>query len=302
MDSIDKNILMDFMADCRITYQELALKHGMSANAIKKRVNKMIEIGVIVEFYVELSIAMIDAELTLCLVTTDGTEDDEVFLNEVGNNMYINTVGKASGSVYFVFAACINGSRGLSELGAFLRNLTPVTKVELHPLLFPAGKKVTFTTTQLMVLRHLAENPRISISELASKSGLTARMARKTIDGLKSGGGLLFGVRYNANAGDSIVFIARIHWDEKATDSGKVIHWLQKRFPDEFFVPMLSAVNPLVFISFMVNDLQRISEIAREIKKAPGISKVITIIGEPSKVFPDIRSIRLKELIAEAGF
>ena len=72
----------------------MANKHGVSANAIKKRVKKMLETGSIEGFSVELSLAMLDAEVVMCLAYTDGTEDENTFIEEIGNNYMVSTIGK----------------------------------------------------------------------------------------------------------------------------------------------------------------------------------------------------------------
>jgi DNA-binding Lrp family transcriptional regulator len=40
MDSIDKGIILDLMVNARTTYQEMANKYSISANAIKNRIKK----------------------------------------------------------------------------------------------------------------------------------------------------------------------------------------------------------------------------------------------------------------------
>lgn len=298
MDSLDKNILLELHGYCRTTFQKMAQRNDVSANAIKKHFNKMVSIGVIEGFYVELCLAMVDAEMSMNLVTTDGTEDDE-FVTKIGNNPLVSYIGKLSGGVYNVFQ-CYIGASGLSEIGSFLRNFPQVKNVELHPLLYQRGAKVDFSTLQLKVLRHLTDDPRMSISEIAKRSGLTSRMVSKAINELKSGNGVNFGIYWNPNVGGIVVMI-RIHWDEKETNMNEMLSFLQTTFPLEYFAPMISATHPLLFATFIVEDLKRVQEIVQEIRKNPKIGSLITYMGEPAKIFPDIKTIRLKEILAEAG-
>ena len=298
MDSIDRNILLDLFSYCRVTFQEIAEKNDVSANAIKKRFNKMHSMGVIEDFYVELSLAMVDADISMSLVTTDGTEDEE-FIETIGNNPMVSYIGKMSGGIYNVFA-CFSGTSGLSELGSFLRNLPQVRTVELHPLLYAKGEKIEFSPLQLKVLRYLVEDSRMPVSEIAKRSGLTSRIVSKVINELKEGGGVNFTISWNPNAG-GLVIMLRIHWDEKEINFNQILSLLQKQFPLEYFAPMISATNPLLFASFIVKDMKRVQEISQELKKNPKITSLITYLGEPSRVYPDIKTIRLKEILAEAG-
>ncbi|MHA2304216.1 MAG: AsnC family transcriptional regulator [Candidatus Hodarchaeales archaeon] len=300
MDSLDKNILLDLSNNSRATYQEIAEKNEVSANAIKKRVMKLISLGVIEGFFVELSYAMVDGEACMALVTTDGTED-ESFIEMIGNNPQVGLVGKLAGSMYNIIAVYQGGS-SLSELGSMLRNIPCVTNVELHPILFSMGKKVDFSTTDKKVLQYLVPDPRMAISEIAKKSGLTSRTVRKTIVELLKNSGVNFGIYMNPSAGTGITSMIRIHWKEKEIDVGAILAYLSQTFPDEYFVPLLSATNPLLFAIFLASDSRRIQEINAILRQKTEFTSIITYLGEPARIFPDLKLIRLKEILAEAGF
>ena len=295
MDSIDKNILLDLHVNCRTTFQEMANKNGVSANAIKKRFNKMLSTGVIENFYVELPLAGVDAEMLMALITTDGNEDENL-IEMMGNHPMISYIGKLAGGMYNVFS-CFRGTAGLSEMGTFFRNLPSVTNVELHPLIRQRGNKVVFSNLQVKVLKCLIENPREAASEIAKKTGLTSRMVSRTINELREEGGVSFGINWNPNIGGIVVMI-RVQWDEHKTNLAEIISFLQNSFPEEYFAPMISASSPMLFASFIVKDLKVAQYIASEIKKYQHLTNVITYMGEPSRVFPDIKTIKLKELLS----
>lgn len=299
MDFLDKNILLDLLNYCRTTFQEMAEKNNVSANAIKKRFHKLVSNGTIMSFFVELSFAMIDAELSMNLVTTDGTEGNE-FVEKIGNNPLVSYVGKLSGGIYNVFALYIGGASGLSELGSFLRSFPQVKDVEMHPLLYLRGEKTDFSTTQLKVLKYLTEDPRMAVSEITKRSGLTSRMISKTIKELRNEGKVIFSIEWNPNVNGN-VFMLRIHWDESKSNFNEIMSFLQSKFPQEFLAPMISAVNPIIFATFVVDDLKRIQEITEESRKNPNITRLISYLGEPTKAFPDLKTIRLKEILNKAG-
>lgn len=301
MDPIDKNILLDLMINCRITYQKMAQKYEISANAIKKRVQKLIDQGVIVDYFVELSPHMVNAEKLMAILTTEGSEDAEAMINKIGTHPMVSYIGKLAGGAYNVFA-CYIGSSGMAELGNFFRALPAVKDVELHPLYSPPHPQEPnkLSTTQLMVLQYLIKDPRMAISEIAQKSGLTARRVRQVIKDLKDDGSITFTIHFDPNAAGIVVLI-RIHFNPE-TDLNEITGFLEKRFPEEFFVPLISVTNPLLFATFNLQGLNDLPEIRKTIKELKGVEKVITYTGEPAFIFPDIKIFRLKELLAEAGF
>ena len=79
----------------------------------------------------------------------------------------------------------------------------------------------------LRILKWLLEEPRISIVELAKKSGLTARRVRRLLDQLEQSGAVRFRALIELGAASSIPFIAKITWDEKQTTYEPILEWIE---------------------------------------------------------------------------
>ncbi|MFW9912553.1 MAG: Lrp/AsnC family transcriptional regulator, partial [Candidatus Thorarchaeota archaeon] len=144
MDNIDKRIIFALDQDCRLSYQAIADKIGLTANAAKKRVAKLVESGIIDQFLITPSFAMMKADLVLAIVQTDGTEYQEDLIEIIGSNpsvAQVSSVACGMGGLYAVFAA-VSGSKALLEFGSQIRKLESVTDVDIHVLLYPKGKKV----------------------------------------------------------------------------------------------------------------------------------------------------------------
>ena len=93
MDSIDKSILLALDTNCRLSYQSLAETLGITATAIRKRFDRLIETGVIEEFNVLLKPAMLGSEDLVGLVYTDGSEKEDEFIELMGANPNVVQVG-----------------------------------------------------------------------------------------------------------------------------------------------------------------------------------------------------------------
>lgn len=296
MDEIDKVILLNLSQNCRIPYQTLAQNLDISSNAVKKRVDNLVEEGVIVKFSVELSLEMFGGEVALCILETDGTEDEQVFCNTLGQNPMIGIVGPCSGSMYMLFATYI-GNTGLSELGLFLRMQEEVKTVEIFPLIFPRGKKVKYSKSHLRVLKCLDEDARMSVSEISKKTGLAARTARRLINEIIEGEGVRLSVSWDLNSSDGIVMIAKTRWIPEKTNIGDMIYWFNSEFP-EFYTPLIAASEPIIFASFVGPDLKRLNEITQQIKKADGVESVVSIFGRPSIHFQDLKQYELNKIFS----
>ena len=279
-----------------MTYQKLADKLGITATAVKKRVMKLVDQGVIDRFMATLNFKMIDSDLLLALVQTDGSEFEEDFIEELGNQplvVQVSPIVCGTGGFYAVFAVT-SGLSGLSDFGTYIRTLDPVKNSDIHVLLYPGGKKVVLTKTQLRVLKYLVDNPRMSIVEIAEQSGMTARRIRRTIEELQDGEGVLFSVLWNLGIGGLTEVLLQIEWDEKTANHELVIDWLKKNYPLEYWSPFISAAFPVIFARFVVEKLETIELIAREVKRAPFVKSLSTLVFYSNYIFdwPGVTELR----------
>ncbi|MFW9888485.1 MAG: Lrp/AsnC family transcriptional regulator [Candidatus Thorarchaeota archaeon] len=299
LDNVDKRIIFALDEDCRLSYQAIADKIGLTANAAKKRITKLVESGIIDQFLVTPSFAMINADLVLALAQTDGTEYQEDFIETVGSNpsvVQVSSVACGMGGLYTVFAA-VGGSKALLEFGSQIRKLESVSDVDIHVLLYPRGKKAKLSKTQKTVLRYLVENTRASIADVAKATGMTARRARRAIDDLNLGGGVEFRVLWNLGIGGLTEIFMKIAWDEKSTTADEIVEWLKEKYPDEFWSPFISAVAPVIFARFVVNEIETAEIISRAIRRAPFVDSVSSLVLYSNNIFDWVGTVELKKLI-----
>jgi DNA-binding Lrp family transcriptional regulator len=302
LDEIDKGILFRMLLNCRTPYRTLAQQFNMTANAVKKRIQKLIDTGVIAEFTAELSPAMVDGENFLAVVLTDGGENEEEFIHLLGSHILVREVGVLSGSAYLLMGTHI-GSESLRDFGSFLRGSKNVNSVELHSLVKDAmhGKKTELTKLQLRVLRCLVEDPRLPTKEISEIAGLTVRRTRTTINQLLESGTVSLGIRWNLSAGEGFVFLLKINWNEKTGSLEDVLLFINENFPVAFYGPLVSATESVVFAVFVVQQFKDADLISKKISQSAFVISCQALFGRPQKSFPDIRSIRLAEILKDAG-
>ncbi len=294
MDEMDKAIILGLAANCRLPYQVIARKLGVSSNAVKKRVDRLVDEGIITNFTVDYSLAMFGGEVALVLVKTDGTENEQEFCDMLGANPMIGVVGPGTVSTYILFAVYI-GSEGLSELSTFIRNLRSVKDIQIIPIVYLKGKKVHFTKSHLRVLRLLVEDPRMKVAEISKRTGFSPRTARRLVNEIIESEGVSLGLMWDLNAGDSVSVLFRVEWYPDKADSSRIIQLLSS-FP-EFFTPMISATEPVVFAAFVVSELRQIDDLTRRLQSNPAVKSLVTHLGKRTRWYPDLRSIKLQELL-----
>jgi DNA-binding Lrp family transcriptional regulator len=306
LDEIDVAILREMNTNCRASYRALARKTGLSPNAIKHRLAKLIDDGVITRFAIKLAVTMADADSFLAFVLTDGTESVPDFVSRIGENSmvcHVSALACVSGGAYLLAGEYL-GSVMLAELGAFLRGLEQVQTVELHTMLttdHEVGRKTEFSKSQLKVLRCLVQNPRMQISEISQMAGLSPRTVRKSLRDLEEKGGINFSASFDMAAGGFLDVFVRINWNDKMISVDELIQWLWKEYPVEFWAPWSSASEAVMFADFLVKNHQEAEQISNRIREASFVISTTILLSFSAAKFPYFTEIKLQELLDEAG-
>ncbi len=252
--------------------------------------------GVILRYAVELTPSMIDAEVLLAVVSTDGSQDEDDFVNLIGNNPLVFDVSPLTGATYLIFADYIS-SEELSELGRFMRALQGVQSVELHTLLrFRERKMDEFTGLQLRVLEVLAEDARMPVVNIAEKTGLTSRRVRKIVQELLDSNGVRLTLKWNPEASKGIPFITRIAFIESKITPTDLERWLLDEFPVPLWEVMMSSSDPTIFAYFVARDQTHLEQIVRDVRRAEFVKSVVSFVNKPTRVFLGPRNYRLTEM------
>jgi DNA-binding Lrp family transcriptional regulator len=305
VDTIDKGIMWELHENCRLSYQTLADKFGLTANGVRGRILKMMETGIIDSFMVSLSIEMIDSDVMFALVYTDGTEDTEEFISRIGQNPMVVLIGLGActdGNVYTVFSQYIR-AEGLNEITSFIRNSKEVTRVDVYPILYRRGGKAQLTEADLKVLKVLLDDVRMPIIEIAKKTGFTSRRVRRILDNFLETESIWTAVRWNMNASDYIQFSMKIAYDDKSIKADELATWFKDSYSNMYWDIYFAATSPVVFVEFVVDNLRDVERLQRSIKRASFIKSASPLLRFSESKFPWLSELYLKEMInkSESG-
>lgn len=303
LDRIDRIIVNEMYLNCRASYRYLAQKTGLSPNAAKNRLARLIEGGLLSRPVVNLRLEMIDAEYAIAIVYTDGTENSREFVSQIGEIPMVWNVSalvSVNGGAYLVWSQ-FSGSVMQAELGALLRGLAEVQEVELYTVLKIAqGNKVEFSKIQLRVLRCLIQDPRMQISELAQMTGMAPKTVRRALKELTDSGALWFSYRFNPAAAGLVDAFVRINWIEKMISADELIQWLNTEFSEDLWYPWVSTSNTVMFADFVVESLLKVEQISNHIREAPFVKSTSPLVATSNKLFEKLTETRLKAILDSA--
>ncbi|UCE11372.1 MAG: winged helix-turn-helix transcriptional regulator [Candidatus Thorarchaeota archaeon] len=300
MDTIDKRILEDLVQNCRITFQDMSRKYGISANAIRRRIRILEESGVITGYQIELASAMVGCETILGMIWTDGSHDEVELVDRLGASDNIIAAAAYSNGLFYFIGEYTDWNE-LLGVGSLVRTLPGSERVEIHPLVIDPGDRIDLTPIDLRVLSSLTDNPKKSVVDIAAETSLTARRVRKTLKRFTDSMAVRFAALVELGAAGSIPFIVRTAFDETAKSAHEVVDWIR----DEYFVPLwqtfISASEPVVFALFSTETLTELDSITRAIRNAEFVDTVKVTVSTYHGYFRGLRSKTLAQLIQNAA-
>ncbi len=301
MDALDKGILVDLTFNCRFTYEELSRKHGISANAIRKRVLRLEESGVIDNYTIFLSPEMARVEQMFGLLQTDGSIDEIELVNRISQNKCIVAASSYTDGTYALVGEYSNTTE-LMELGTHLRSLESVEHVEMHTVIQKRGSSMEMSRLHLRVLKCLVEDPRMSIIDITEKTGLTARRVRKILQDILESDAIRCSVDVELGAANDIPYLIWLSYDQSSISPTELTSWFRESYPMPLWQIWLSASEPVVICLFAVDTLTELDEITRSIRKHPFINRAKVTISTHHKYFDGPRRRMLLEMIEGITF
>ncbi len=305
MDLIDKRIIFELLINYRTSYQAIAKKLDLSVNAVKKRFEKLKSVGIIRGGSLVPLPVMKGTEdwMAILRLKESGASDD--LLDSIGSHLLVQSGSILTDGSILCFGH-YSGAQDLQEIGTFLRQVKGVTSVEFHTILNALGKKCDLDDSDLKVLRCLREEPRISISKITRKTGITPRRVSQILKKLIGENGaeptfyvnwepqggtqpdevsFLMRVHWNLNAGGYTAFIVQIRHKEGIEEGKRITDILTANYPFEFWYAYASAFEPVIFCIFLVEHIHDSIDIINMIKQVPEAIDVYPIFGYPTRVF-----------------
>lgn len=319
LDFIDKRIIVELVYNSRLSYQTLARHFGLTTKTVRKRVTKLIERGVIQKFSLVLNRTAMgeDSETKFVLghIWTDGSEQDEALIQQLGHYPSIYYVFKTTRDSYGFYAMVI-GFEGLSDLTKFIQGLEGVTKVETDALIFvmspgyyPELSKPhipdvkSLTHDQWAVAQCLKDSPRMPVAEVARRTGQSVRRVRKTINMFIETRYICFTTRWMTTAAGHIMAYLQTHLDLNQISREEFANWLYDKYPFECWDAQSVADSPETVIQLVSADtIHVIDEMQKTIKAAPFTKNVDALVIYKQHKFEGLGRHYLYEQLKNAGF
>jgi len=288
LDEYDKRIVLELMNNARQTLRQLSPKIGLTAPTIKKRIDKLVEVGFIKDYTVALGNKYIDATSAIIVVRSDGSVNPVQFIKHFQDNRVIILILPMFSGELFIRAMYTTPDE-LSYLTEMISDFDGVKSVDVHVThVYESESDLTdFTALQLRILSQLALNPRMPTHEIAARSGLSVKNVEQNLDTLVREEMVSFGIKWNPSGKGTSVVMAPIRYDSKRTTPESIVQWFNTHYPIEFWYSRTSLDDPLIFAILGVSDMTKLEELTRNLQNQDWVEAVSVMIGY-SSVNPDM--------------
>ena len=263
LDELDIQILSMLLDNCRESDRQIGKKIGISGNAVKSRIQKMIQNNVIEKFTLKIEPPVLGYNVVYIVISG---QDLNQILKQV----------KLIGEPFFV-VPCVGDITVCSivikeNVKAKIELAKKIMKDVRVLSIFEAqnpGIRSDLTKTDLEIINVLLENPRARLDEIAKATSLSTKTITRSLDKLQNDEAILFTLIYDPIKLEQFVPYAILTWINKDLD--KTLKLLKEEFSQSFLQKPFIAKNQIVLFLFSDN-IFKIDAVIQKVRKISGIA------------------------------
>lgn len=282
LDKTDIDILRILINDCRTSYRNISSAVGLSKNAVKARVSKLISKGIILGFMTSINPAIFGYS-RLCHLTIKDNRDMEKTLNlleQFGEPIIkMDCIG---GFSIFLLAAREQDVEKIQRLVEASRQ-----KLVQNCVIGQYPARHELRETDFRILRCLISDPRMEIAEIAKRISVSSKTVGKRLERMKEDRILNVIVNTDpARMPGYIIFGMMIWFDRK--DYQKSIRRIQEELEKNFVIAFPRIVQQdIVSYQLVARSIFEIDPVLKKVQSLEGIRGAEVFIPFKAQIYQD---------------
>ena len=287
------SLLMLLSTNSRLSYADLAEKLNLSVNAVHKRIQLMVEAGVIRKFTAKVSLLASNA----IVVFVSGNSQLGSFVDLPGKlrgqgSIYWLAV---CGGKYLYIGAYLKSLNEAEDLISFLKRVVGIpepsigimasaaTPTPLMPALKPAD--IELCDLNLKIIRSLKDDSRKAVSDVASELGVSAKTVRRRLERMQKNNLVELGLEWYPDKSNDIITLVDVHLKPEVDLGVASFQILRKYEPNTlFFWCFVNVANTLTY-TVWTNSMNELQTLRESLEKEPGVVSVVPNILYTGYIF-----------------
>jgi DNA-binding Lrp family transcriptional regulator len=291
LDSKDLEIIKNLNVNGRMPLTTIANKVNLSLNAVKKRIAKLEEEGVIKGYSCELSFGILGEETGLARIkVSQNIESIQDIIDIIGNHKLVFTVGVGIGNnIIAVFT--YKASSEVVELENWIKSIENIETAEIFLLLSrPIEDPPTIAPADYKIIAELRTNGRMSLQTLSERTQISTRTLKKRIEKMTSSGQIYFSTFLSPGSSEELIIFTIFCTLKLEANKIEFFQQVMRNFTENLWVGWIVIEKPVVIATFFAPSIKVIRQVEEELKqKFSEIVTIDTITGGEGFHFPDWR-------------
>lgn len=281
MDDKDLDILKLLLFDGRMSHESIAKKVKLTPYLVKKRVNNLVDLGVIQKFVTNLNFLIFQKSVCYTLAEVKQGTDQQDLIERIGQ---LDEVGGGAISlqnkmqIIHTYSDDHDFKKNLEKLMQF----EEIVNMENFILLIPPildFKSERLTKTDWKIINSIKDNCRKTDIEIANELGISSKTVKRRLRYLRDNNIILFMIDLDTSAADFLSYLLIVIFQKIASESYNKIIEIVKNY---FYVWRVANQEAFIFTVF-IDKLREIDEQVKKIEKVPYVKEVISFV--PTKMF-----------------
>ena len=295
MDKTDIVLVQLLLVNSRLSYAELAEKLGLSVNAVHKRIQLLIESGVIRKFYAKLG-PMAAPFTQVFIWGASNLNSFQGLPEKLANHSSIYWLALGGGKILYV-GAYLKTINDLAELVSFVKETAGMPEptiglVSAQPPSNVAASEVIDTSLcdlDYKIIGCLKNNSRKPLSEVAEELGVATKTVRRRLNRMINNYLIELSVEWYPDASNDIITILELRSKSDANDN-LAFQIFKSYSPNMLFFWSYANISNTTTFALWTNTMKELQSIRESLEKEPGVAYVapnILYVGYIFKTWRD---------------
>lgn len=299
MDRTDIILSLLLLEDSRIPYRALAEKLNLSANAVHKRIQSLIDLGIIRRFTTKLNLVALQATIVIIYGKSEAESTNNIHEKLSKNNsIYWAALG---GGNFVYIGAYLKSTSEVGSLIDFVKREAdmPSPSIGILPI-SPSNHAVdiekTLYSLDRQIINSLSNNSRRTIADIADEVGAASKTVRRRLSAMRNKGLVEFSIQWYPDSSNDIMTILHIRLRPEA-DNNTVTKVMKSYYPNLLlYYQFINAPNEL-FGMVWTNTMKELRELQQGLTNEKVVASVVSNILYTGYIFDTWRD----ELIHPKG-
>ncbi len=287
MDETDLELSLLLMENSRLPYRELADEVDLSVNAVHSRVQNMLDMHIIQEFYAKISLRAFKGVTVVSVEGQSETGNVEELIERVGENGDTFKVISASGNYLYVHGLL----RDVSEMTDYVEYIKKEAEIKDPDIFMPNMKDFKplddfeYSKLDYQIIHSMHKDSRRALSEVAEELNVSAKTVRRRINRMEKAGAVDFNIKVRPTQSSDFIsffeFTTKPDYDRKRVKS----RLRKKYYPKIYAVFAGSNVPNKLVANVWTKSLDEIHNLKDDLRKEDYFDSIVNRIYYDGKEF-----------------